>query len=80
MDGTLILVKAVLSALPAYQLMAIFHPKWLHKQLDKLRHAFLWAADDKVSGGKCLVNWMTVCLPKHLGGLDIPNLEGLHPV
>jgi hypothetical protein len=75
MAGRLTLITSVLSALPAYQLMAIFHPKWLHKRLDKLRHAFLWAADDKVTGGKCLVNWATVCLPKRFGGLGIPNLQ-----
>jgi hypothetical protein len=75
MAGRLTLITSVLSALPAYQLMAILHPKWLHKQLDKLRRAFLWAASDKVTGSKYLVNWTTVCLPKKLGGLSIPNLE-----
>ena len=74
MAGRLTLITAVLSALPAYQLIAIIHPKWLHKQLDKMRRAFLWAADDKVCGGKCLVNWIKVCVLKHLGGLGIPNL------
>ena len=75
MAGRLTLVNVVLSALPAYQLIAIFHPKWLIRQIDKLRRAFLWSAESSVSGGKCLVNWRTCCLPKQLGGLGIPDLQ-----
>ena len=75
MAGRLTLTTAVLSALPAYQLIAILQPKWMIKQMDKLHRAFLWAADDKVSGGKCLMNWTKVCMPKSLGGLGIPNLH-----
>ena len=74
MAGRLTLVTAILSALPAYLLIAIFHPKWLIKQLDKLRKSFLWAASEAVPGGRCLVNWTTVCMPKDIGGLGIPNL------
>jgi hypothetical protein len=73
MHHCLTLITCFLSALPAYQPMAIFHQKWLHKQLDKLRRAFLWAASDKVTGGKCLLNWITVCLLKMLGALGILN-------
>ena len=73
--GRLTLVKAILSALPAYQLVALIHPKWLIKQIDKLRRAFLWASDTKVAGGKCLVNLKVCCLPKQLGGLGIPDLH-----
>jgi hypothetical protein len=31
-----------------------------------------------VKGGKCLVNWNTLCHPKPLGGLGILNLEIMH--
>jgi hypothetical protein len=41
----------------------------------KLERAFLWAASDKVSGGKCKVKWDVVCTPKSMGGLGILNLD-----
>jgi hypothetical protein len=51
--------------------------KWLLKQIDKLRRSFLWKGEepDKVSGGHCLVNWLTVYTPKKLGRLGILDLE-----
>jgi hypothetical protein len=38
------------------------------------RRAFLWEASDKVSGGKCKVNWKHVFKPKDYEGLRILNL------
>ena len=40
---------------------------------DFLRCAFLWAGCDKVTGGKCKINWMQVCKSKVHGGLGIQN-------
>ena len=70
----LILVKVVLSALPTFQLLVIDIPKWVIKEIDRMRRAFLWSATNKTSGGKCLVRWSMVCSPTVYGGLGISNL------
>ena len=50
----------------------------MFKAIDKIRRAFLWKGTDAVQGGKggkCLVNWQTVCQPKANGGLGILDLQ-----
>jgi hypothetical protein len=63
------LVKAVLSAQPIYHLTIFPAQKWLLKIIDKLRRSFLWKGNnpDFCSGGHCLINWPTTCLPKNRG-------------
>jgi hypothetical protein len=55
--GRLVLLNAVLNALPAYAMGAMELLARLLDALDKSRHAFFWAAADHVSGAKCLVAW-----------------------
>jgi hypothetical protein len=43
-------------------------------KIDTIRRAYLLAAYDKVTGGKCKVNWKLVCKPKEYGGLGIISL------
>jgi hypothetical protein len=69
------LVKSVLSSLPTYLLMAIKPPKKFYKDLGKLRQRILWAGTQQLHGGKCKVNWETLCHPLRFGGLGIANLE-----
>jgi hypothetical protein len=43
-------------------------------KIDSIRSAFLWAACEKVTGGKFKVNWEAVCKLKDCGGIGILNL------
>jgi hypothetical protein len=63
------LVKAVLSAQPIYHLTIFPAQRWLLKRIDKLRRSFLWKGNSPefCSGGHCLINWSTTCLPKNRG-------------
>lgn len=73
--GRTVLVRAVLSAMPAFQMIAIPQAKWLDVKIDKIRRPFLWAGKNTASGGQCLVSWKKLCRPTEFGGLGIPNLE-----
>lgn len=76
-EGRRILVQSVLSTMPTYHLSAVQAPKWVIKRIDRFRRSFLWKGEDpsKTNPGSSLVNWNTVCKPKSLGGLGIPDLE-----
>ena len=44
-------------------------------KLTKRRRAFLWAGTDSVTGGRCKVNWRTVCSPTVYGRLGVSDLR-----
>ena len=53
--GRRVLVRSVLSALPAFALAMLRVPQRFLKNIDKTRRRFLWAYDEEMSGGKCKV-------------------------
>jgi hypothetical protein len=55
-------------------------PHYVYKAINKIRRAFLWKGKDAVEGGKCLVNWDTLCHPKSQGGMGLMNLENMSNV
>jgi hypothetical protein len=59
--GRIILLNAVLDALPAYAMGAMELPPTLLWAIDALRRAFLWNFEGKASGAKCLISWEQVC-------------------
>lgn len=76
-SGWLILVRAVLTAIPIHVLIALDAPKWIIKTIDKIRRGFLCKERTDITGGHCPIAWERVMRPLHLGGLGIHNLETL---
>lgn len=72
--GRLVLLNAVLDALPTFATGAMELPPALLKAIEGLRRVFLWNSADRVTGTKCLVAWSAVCRPKEEGGLGIKQL------
>lgn len=76
-SGRLILVKAVLTAIPIYLLFALDIPQWFIKAVDKWRRSFLWRGRKELNGGHCPVAWQQVTRPLHLGGLGVHDLQAM---
>jgi hypothetical protein len=75
--GRVILAKTVLMATSTYHATAIPLPKWARDRINKIARTFVWAGEEgeHAAQGKALVNWKTICRPKKLGGLGIPDIE-----
>jgi mannosylglycoprotein endo-beta-mannosidase len=78
-EGRLVLINSVVSARAVHQLVVAEAPMWLLEEINRWMRAFFWAGKDRVTGGKCLVAWESMCKPKEVGGLGIKclRLQGL---
>ena len=70
--GRLVLLKAVLAAIPTY-FMSIFRmPVGVRRRLEQLMRGFFWLGSrPEESRGVALVAWETVCRPVDQGGLGV---------
>ena len=71
--GRLVLVKAVLSAIPTYFMLTFRMPAGVRRRLEGAMQSFLWRGTDFARGG-ALVAWSSVCRPFSDSGLGIRHL------
>ena len=74
--GRLILLKAVLAAIPIYFMLIFTMPAGVRRRLERIMRSFLWRGSqlDEVQG-TILIAWSTVCRHVTQGGLGISHLQ-----
>lgn len=71
--GKLILLKAVLTAIPTYAMSCFKLPMSLCKQLQSILTRFWWDASPEAKK-ICWVSWQTLTKPKNVGGLGFREI------
>ncbi|XP_039145636.1 uncharacterized protein LOC120282866 [Dioscorea cayenensis subsp. rotundata] len=73
--GRLTLLNSVLSSLPTFWMSMFCLPKWVIKEIDRIRRDFLWSGPDMDIPRCRLVAWQAICRSKEQGGWGILNLS-----
>ena len=74
--GHLVLLKAVLSAIPTYFMSLFRVPVGVRKRMEAIMRNFFWhGAETDGTRGRALVKWSAVCRPTAEGGLGVRNLK-----
>lgn len=75
MAGWVILIRAVIRALPSYIMAVMMLPTGTILEIDKRCHAFFWTGEDQANSGQCKVTWTEVCAPFLKRGLGFRCLR-----
>ncbi|XP_048620189.1 uncharacterized mitochondrial protein AtMg00310-like [Brassica napus] len=70
----MVLLKAVLSAMPSYTMTCFKLPKSLCKQIQSILTRFWWDLKPNIRK-MCWVAWDNLTLPKNAGGLGVREIE-----
>lgn len=74
MSGRLVLIKAILQAMPIYLFSILAAPKWVLKVIKQLQRNFLWG-NLGPNRKWALVKWEKACLPNKAGGIGLRDPE-----
>eukprot|EP00253_Pinus_taeda_P011019 PITA_11019 len=74
MSGRLVLIKAILQAMPTYLFSILAAPKWVLKAIKQLQRNFLWG-NSGPNRKWALVKWEKPCPPKKAGGIGLRDPE-----
>jgi Reverse transcriptase (RNA-dependent DNA polymerase) len=68
--GRLTLLNSTLTSMPLFFMSTFFLPKWVIKEIDKIRRKFLWHGHKEHTANQSmnLVSWGIVIKSKHMGG------------
>eukprot|EP00253_Pinus_taeda_P028396 PITA_28396 len=70
----LVLIKAVLQAMPLYLFSILAAPKWVLKKSRDLQRNFMWGAHG-TNRKWALIKWTTACKPKEKEGIGLQDWE-----
>ncbi|GAU38148.1 hypothetical protein TSUD_395930 [Trifolium subterraneum] len=74
LGGRIVLINAVMNAIPIFYLSYMKMPLKVWRELVKLQRVFLWAGLSKQTK-TCWVKWDVICKPKKEGGLGVRDLR-----
>jgi hypothetical protein len=74
------MLNAVLSALPTYYMSVFRLSSWVINSIDKIRRDFFWHGSQLENMKIHLINWVSLCMPKSIGGLGIVDLHVFNQV